>query len=866
MPPHLYAQPALESPVRGEPDDLLLLAGYGFAGGDAVVYRAIDATAAVAALDPPNVLPTHSDAAFGMAPIVSTADIPYSLTVRLPQILHAGQAYALWVRSAGGEWSNGVRINDARPLWISPAFVYSSAAPASLPHEVKIIGRNLGSAAGHPTQVQLLGPQKFTATAVLDPGTSPILNDYVARVHLPEHLAPGSYRVLVNRDGLSWVALEGQSLEVRPDPVSVARFAVSEPRFGGCRPDDGADDTECILAAIAAAKNEGGGMVYFGPGTWDLIDPGQVGVTPGQGIVVPAGVRLRGAGSEITRLSRHSQWNQHGVVPALTLEGRTTISGFTFRDLQVYRGNEQVAPFLKLGGDYRPAAGGTGVVDVVRDVIITQNVFDKPMVAIGSAGLPIERLFVTYNIFGAYLSAIELAGNRYDTQYQYRIDDSVIDHDIFEPGSNLDLVQKSGAIATELGAAHRVDFSDNSADGSSTEYLYSRDDARGWRAAFFWNLQGNVEELLVSHNAASCTGDKIGDGEAISFDNNANTFPFQGAATVARADAEHVAVAAPLTSRQNGRDVPAESYYIGHWVQIVSGPGLGQARRIVGYSTNSATKVTTFDIAPAWDVVPAAQLTRISVGREFWQLYVLDNQVDNRRPLCQKSNRSRRVAGGIGMWAQSADSVIAANHQYDSDGIFLNAIYRTPEHPCQDCTMSADFLSSMDVRANVVDGEYDWDTDCSVSGISVGVAAAPWESMPPPTVGFGISISHNTIRRADSAHSGAIAQVDTWYAGPAPQRWPLSDNLLIHHNVIEDIAGARAGATCGWGRARLGIAFPDQEIAWRTVLYANSCNNVTTPLGPGGKGTVKVCPSSAPNSCECATPAQWQDAASSAHQ
>jgi hypothetical protein len=35
------------------------------------------------------------------------------------------------------------------------------------------------------------------------------------------------------------------------------------------------------------------------------------------------------------------------------------------------------------------------------------------------------------------------------------------------------------------------------------------------------------------------------------------------------------------------------------------------------------------------------------------------------------------------------------------------------------------------------------------------------------------------------------------------------------------------------------------------VLYANSCRNVSMPIGPGGIDTVKVCPSSVHDSCEC---------------
>ena len=65
-------------------------------------------------------------------------------------------------------------------------------------------------------------------------------------------------------------------------------------------------------------------------------------------------------------------------------------------------------------------------------------------------------------------------------------------------------------------------------------------------------------------------------------------------------------------------------------MQIVSGPGLGQARKIVGYSTDAATHLTTFKVAPGWDVIPSPGRTRIAVGREYWQLYVLDNRIDNR--------------------------------------------------------------------------------------------------------------------------------------------------------------------------------------------------------------------------------------------
>jgi hypothetical protein len=859
--PQVYRQAAYESPVRGAPDDLLLLAGYGFAVDDTVVYRAVsDTTEFLAA---PNRVPVRSNAESGVAPVVSSAGAPYSLTIKLPQTMRADQSYALWVRTSRGEWSQAVRINDARPLWVSPAYVYASASPATLPRELKIVGRNLQPGPGQSTQVKLIGPQRFTATALSDARSSDVVNEYVTRVQLPERLTPGRYTVMVNRDGASWVEINGQSLDVLPDPPATTDLSVSDAQFGGCRPDDAADDTACIVRAIAAAARAGGGTVYFGAGTWDLIGSGQPGLVAHEGMIVPAGVQLRGAGSALTRIHRHPEWNAPAATAAFTLVGHTVVTGFTFRDLQVYQPGDQAGPYLQLGEDWQRAASDPGAsIDtaLVSDVVITRNVFDKPMVAIGSGGLPIDRLFITYNTFGAYRSALELEGDQFNMIHKYRLDDSIIDYNVFKPGSELDLIQKTGTIASEVGAGHRVDFSGNTADGASTDYLYAPDDAKGWRAAFFWSSNNSVEEVLVSQNIATCTGDKIGDGEAISFDSNTNTFAFARLPTVVRATAGSVSVSAPLVARQHNRDVPIANYYVGHWVQIVGGPGLGQVRKIIGYSTDAITHLTSIRVAPDWDVVPVSGNTRIAIGREYWQLYVVGNHVDNRQPLCQKSNRSRRVAGSVGLWAQTADSVLAGNRQYDSDGIFaqqnygfVTQNYEASEHPCVDCTAMGLFNFFLEIRSNVVDGEYDWANDCSRSGIGVGVAAAPWgEDGPPPTVSFGVSISHNIIRRADEQYGGAIAQVNTWFAGPEPHRWPLSDNLLIHHNSIVDIDGARALAVCEkTSHSRIGIAFPGPAIAWRTVLYANSCKNVSTPIGNGGIDTIKVCPSSAIDSCEC---------------
>lgn len=854
----LFHQPWNEGIVRAEPDDLLLLAGAGFAAGDQVVYRAVLDT--TGSLPPPSDLPSRSTADEGLAEVVSLANLPNSLTIKLPQVIRAEQSYALWVHSAKGEWSEAVLINDARPLWFTPAFVYSSRSIGSLPRELKLVGRNLEPAFGAVTRIQLKGPSTVTGAAIADVNSTPATNRYAARLHLPAHLPVGRYRVRLSRDGRGWVEVPDQVLEVRADPATPREFAVDDPQFGGCKPDDGRDDTGCILRAIAAAQQAGGGTVYFGPGSWDLIDSRpQPGLVDREGILVPAGVSLRGAGNKRTWLNRNPNWNARAATPALTLIGHTVVSGFTFRDLKQYSSeditNETAAAFVELGEDFARVAlqaKTTLPSTSVEEVVITRNIFDRTFVGIGTAGLPISRLFIADNEFGAFAEALSLTGNRYNSTYPFRIDDSVFDNNVFKPGSLLDTPRFRGSSVSELGASARVDFSGNFADGHSTDFLYRADDPGGWRAAFFWSLNGNVEELLISRNKATCTGDKTGDGEAISFDNNGNTFAFSTVVDIARGGTSGLTVAQLPVPRQNSREIPLQSYYSHHWIQIVSGPGLGQTRKIKGYTVDPVTGETTFEVYPAWDVLPVPGKTRIAVGREYWQVYTVDNEVDERQPLCKKSNSWRPTAGVIGIWAQAADSVIEGNRQYDSDGILTQQAYILPEKPCPDCTMGGFFQYFIEIRGNTIDGEYQWDSDCSSSGISAGIAAAPWNDADPPTVAYGVSISHNIVRHADGLHGGAIAQAASWHVGPKPNRWVLSDNQLIHHNSISDIAGARAGTRCEASRARIGINFPTEAVAWRTVLYQNSCVNVSQPLNEaGGVDTIHVCDSAPKDSCEC---------------
>jgi hypothetical protein len=92
----------------------------------------------------------------------------------------------------------------------------------------------------------------------------------------------------------------------------------------------------------------------------------------------------------------------------------------------------------------------------------------------------------------------------------------------------------------------------------------------------------------------------------------------------------------------------------------------------------------------------------------------------------------------------------------------------------------------------------------------------------------------------------------SWHAGPAQHDWPLVRGLLIQHNQLEDIAGSMPQGGCPYSQpSRVGINLEQTHLVQGTVLYANSCSQVSKGLRNGAGRTLRVCPSSVKESCEC---------------
>ncbi len=157
--PDVLHTPGYESPVQGDPDDLLMIAGSNFAATDVVVYQALE----VAASHPPSIPPANTADA-GTAPVVQRANPVYALTVRLPTEMQKGRAYRLWVVTANGEWSQAMAINDPRPQWITPSYVYSTTEVPGLGRDIRIVGRNLTGGSAEPIEIRLRGPDNRSYT------------------------------------------------------------------------------------------------------------------------------------------------------------------------------------------------------------------------------------------------------------------------------------------------------------------------------------------------------------------------------------------------------------------------------------------------------------------------------------------------------------------------------------------------------------------------------------------------------------------------------------------------------------------------------------------------------------------------------
>lgn len=249
----------------------------------------------------------------------------HSLKFVLPAALKPG---LFGFRVKNGAEVSPVRVLNAPDVWWLQGDLGENASPGGW---VRLFGKCLGS--GGAVQAMLEGPTKVTLKAVSTESWS-------ASVALPQTLAPGAYQVKLHNGyggAAGWMPA-GNLTVTTPEAWKTEVFNVR---------DFGTDTDKAVRAALAKVEENGGGVVYFPRGRYQIKGE----------LLLPPGTILRGEGMELVSL----YW------PDMEQPPRDTIHGPKF-------GIEKLSIYLQNHGNIiGDEAGSTGTF--LRQVRVRANCY-----------------------------------------------------------------------------------------------------------------------------------------------------------------------------------------------------------------------------------------------------------------------------------------------------------------------------------------------------------------------------------------------------------------------------------------------------------------------------------------------------------
>lgn len=207
-------------------------------------------------------------------------------------------------------------------------------------------------------------------------------------------------------------------------------------------------------------------------------------------------------------------------------------------------------------------------------------------------------------------------------------------------------------------------------------------------------------------------------------------------------------------------------------------------------------------VSPPFGVTPVVGESRIIVSQQAWQMYLVDNSVDNQ---CSQGLADYTLlhwnGGTLGFFGSAADSVIDSNEQQHTAGILVSSQY-----VADDSFTLAPYQSSqyfIDVRGNSIVGSFGGTggqvnaQNKTGSGIlllgqivhyNANHAIVPTDDH----LGFGVSVSHNLLR--DAALTEPVASNHVWALGAAtggaPEGealMPAYDDTLIYRDQVSNV-------------------------------------------------------------------------------
>jgi len=524
---------------------------------------------------------------------------PLSLKFIVPKDFAPG-IYRFTLNHGGGSLTG--RVNLPTIYW-TQGNLGDAASPGGT---IQLFGRNI---VRQSSQAQLeLRPDggSAPAKAVLTKG-----NLWRGAFRLPDRLSPGRYKLrLFNGNGGSGEWLDAGSITVRmPDPDPTQSFDV---RAYGAIGDGKFDNTRAIRAAIDAAREGGGGTVYFPQGRYLISDM----------LVIPPHVSIRGERTDLVNLL----WPDFANPPAALLQGT---SHFSIEDVTIYASNH--LHVISGGFVFRDTQAPDAGDIAIRRVRIRASVF-RVLLDVETA---VKRLRDYHQLFpeGAP-DTIRLTGSRIE----------VSDCDVLGSGNSLRLFKASDAVVSGnilnggrdgsyyvLGS-RRVIFENNVVTGADLQ-------ATGGGITTLSRMVTASENIFAGGNTFK--GIYGLDREGLTSDGPSGYY----FGHVVSNSPDNLVLADPYTT-------PPFQDWIGAMVMVVNGRGAGQYGRIAATAGSAPGMSITLDrqLQVALD-----QTSEVTIVQAHENYLIIDNFFEDTGVAAQSfgtalghviaENRSNRTSG-----------------------------------------------------------------------------------------------------------------------------------------------------------------------------------------------------------------------------
>lgn len=437
-----------------------------------------------------------------------------------------------------------------------------------------------------------------------------------AEFRVPNDVAPGSYKLrLFNGDGAAGEWVDAGRLTIRlPDPEPTQSFDV---RAYGAIGDGTVDATRAVKAAIDAARDSGGGVVFFPRGRYLLSEM----------LIIPPNVRLQGERTDLVNLV----WPDFVTPPPSLLQGTTR---FSIEDLTIYASNH----FHVISGGF---SSGFGLGDIaapdaadiaIRRVRIRASAFRGHMDPETTA----SRMNVYLrNFHDGAPSTIRLSGDRIE----------VSDCDVVGSGHSLRLFKATNAVITGnilsngrlgtyllLGSRHVI-FENNLVTGADLQ-------ATGGGISTVSKSVTASENIFIGRNTFKAFYGW--DREAVTSDGPAGYYFGHAESTSPSA----------LSLPDAPDPYPATSDWTGALVMVVNGRGAGQYGRIASFVHGASGLSVTLDRPLQVPLDASSEITIVQAQEHY---LIIDNSFEDTGVAVQSfgtalghviaGNRSTRTSG-----------------------------------------------------------------------------------------------------------------------------------------------------------------------------------------------------------------------------